>query len=236
MWSGAEFLGLQGRASLAAIALTTAAAMAAWLGLETPILRGIERVRSESKAGGGWPLAALAPRLDGPIAIAFGTAVIAAVVLAVADFPAHLASMVDRDNDVALAAAAQSEGLLLPGPGLDRIQLRTRRPVLLDPEALDMLPYAADGGFEIARILDEVYGIDFFHPPRSALHQAVVPDQPVRRTWQQRSEASWSAIRERFGVSHVLVKPEWRLRLPEVARSESYALYRIPESVVLPSP
>jgi hypothetical protein len=61
------------------------------------------------------------------------------------------------------------------------------------------------------------------------MHLAVVPSQPVRRTWQQRSAESWAEIGARFGASHVLVKPAWRLRLPEVARSEFYALYRIPD-------
>ncbi len=173
--------------------------------------------------------AAVYARVDLAIALAFGLAVLATIAPATANAPARFAQLHDRSNDAALDAASRSAGLLLVGSGLDRIQLRTRRPVLLDPEALDMLPYAADGGVEIARILADVYGINFFDPPRHALHGAVVPEQPVRRTWQQRSEASWSEIGARFDVSQVLVKPEWRLRLPEVARTKFYALYRIPD-------
>jgi len=172
---------------------------------------------------------ALDSRVDAVIAIAFGVAVLAAIAPSVASAPARLAALRDRGNDAALEAASRTERLLLLGPGLGRIQLRTRRPVLLDPEALDMLPYVADGGAEIARIVSEVYGIDFFDPPRHAMHLAVIPTQPVRRIWQQRSTESWAELGARFGASHVLVRSMWRLRLPEVARTEFYALYRIPD-------
>jgi hypothetical protein len=118
---------------------------------------------------------------------------------------------------------------LLVGPGLELVQLRTRRPLLLDPSALDMLPYALPAGPEMDAILREAYGIDFFHPPREALHQAVLPEEPVRTLWERRSSADWRAVRARFGVSQVLVQGPWTLRLPAVARGRGYALYALPE-------
>lgn len=182
-------------------------------------------------AQGRPPDGAALARIDAAIAIACGIVGLAVITPAVASAPARFAALRDRGNDAALAAASRTDGLLVLGPGLNRIQLRTRRPVLLDPEALDMLPYATDGGVEMGRILQEVYGVDLFDPPRHALHLAVVPTQPVRHDWQLRSIPSWTEVGARFGASHVLVKAKWTLELPEVARSDAYALYRIPERV-----
>jgi hypothetical protein len=222
-----------GQASLIAIAvLAVVAPLFPWLqGYAYGAFCVLPLVLAGQLARGRAPDGAAPARIGAALAVAFGMAGLAAILPAVASAPARFATLRDRSNDAALAAASRTEGLLVLGPGLNRIQLRTRRPVLLDPESLDMLPYAADGGVEMGRILSEVYGIDFFDPPGNALHLAVVPTQPVRHDWQLRSTASWTEIGARFGASHVLVKPKWVLQLPEVARSDLYALYRIPDRV-----
>ena len=90
-----------------------------------------------------------------------------------------------------------------------------------------MLPYAADGGPEFARILGEVYAIDFFDPPPDLQHSPMVPAEPVRSVWEGRSPQAWAEIGARFGVSQVIVAADWRLRLPELARSDRFALYSV---------
>jgi hypothetical protein len=164
MWSGTAFLGFAGTASLAAIVIVTAAAMLAWIGVEAHLELAFGRIRSvvatHIQRVPAARMAALHTRVDVAIALAFSVAVIAVIAPAVANAPARFALLHDRSNDAALAAASQTDGVLLIGPGLDRIQLRTRRPVLLDPEALDMLPYAADGG-----------GRDRAHPRRGVRHR-----------------------------------------------------------------
>ena len=226
-----------GQASLLAIALLAVVApLFPWQGFAYGSLCVLPLVLAGQLARGRAPDGAALARIDAAIAVAFGIVSLTVVTPAISSAPARFAALRDRGNDAALAAASRTDGLLVLGPGLNRIQLRTRRPVLLDPEALDMLPYAADGGVEMVRILSEVYGIDFFDPPGHALHLAVVPTQPVRHDWQLRSPASWTEIGARFGASHVLVKSKWVLELPEVARSDSYALYRIPDPVAPAAP
>jgi hypothetical protein len=97
-----------------------------------------------------------------------------------------------------------------------------------DPNALDMLPYAPEGGPALARILAGVYGIDFFAPAPQYRATAVVPVAPVRRTWQERSTAEWAAVAADFGVSHVLAPARWTLSLPVEEGGPALRLYRIP--------
>jgi hypothetical protein len=163
-----------------------------------------------------------------PMYLAFAALILLTADLAIGGFAGRWSRLRDRTNDRVLAAASRGQGLLIVAPGISTPQLITRRPVLLDPNALDILPYALAGGPEMEAVLLGVYGIDFFDPPREALHTATIPKEPVRALWQRRSNAEWMAISTRFGVGDVLAPATWKLGLPEEARDKRFALYRIP--------
>jgi hypothetical protein len=167
--------------------------------------------------------------LDGALTVSLAGIVLWMLAVSLAGAGTRARALGDRTNRHVLAAAAQDRGLLLLGPGLEWIQLRTRRPLLLDPSALDILPYALAAGPDMEAILREAYGVDFFQPPAGALHTARIPVEPVKTLWQGRSEEEWRAVRARFRASEVLVASDWRLRLPELARGAGFALYRLPE-------
>jgi hypothetical protein len=136
----------------------------------------------------------------------------------------------DRTNDPFFAAvAAEPDGLLATGGSFHLVQLYTRRPVLLDGGALDALPYASEASPEMARILGEVYGIDFFNPPREARGAGAIPPRINKPVWERYSREQWLQIRHTFNVTQVLTRGDWRLDLPVEAQNEWLRLYRIPE-------
>jgi hypothetical protein len=135
----------------------------------------------------------------------------------------------DRTNEGVLAAAARGRGLLLTGGDLHLVQLRTRRPVLLDGGGLDALPYALESGPAMARILKEVYGVDLFDPPPEAYRSGAVPPATNQRIWEAYAPARWREIRRTFQVTQVLTPGGWQLQLPVVAGNMSMLLYEIPE-------
>jgi hypothetical protein len=141
-------------------------------------------------------------------------------------YPQRAAKLRDPGNDAVLAAAAAGSGLLVVAPHLLWTQLATRRPLLLDPSAIDMLPYAPDGGPAVARITAEVYGVDFLDPPPPARHQGAIDPRFVQPVWEARSAHEWSRLGERFGFREVLAPADWRLALEPVAKSGELALYR----------
>ena len=81
----------------------------------------------------------------------------------------------DRTNDVFFADVASHPGVLLVAGDLHLIQLRTRRPVLLDTGALDTVMYSLETGGSMQRILREVYGLDLFNPPPGAVGAGRIP-------------------------------------------------------------
>ncbi len=124
----------------------------------------------------------------------------------------------DWSNDALYARASQGKGFLLAsGTVGGYLQRLTRRPMLLDTEQVDALPYVPETGPEIDRIVRRIYGASSFDLPLDE-----------RELWRARSVRDWSAIGAEFQVTNVITDSELRLQLPEVARNGSYILYALP--------
>ncbi|MBI4476596.1 MAG: hypothetical protein HY654_05450 [Acidobacteria bacterium] len=131
----------------------------------------------------------------------------------------------DRTNDIVYAAAAGGQGLLLTAGDLHLIQLRTRRPVLLDGGGLDGVAYAPEAASAMDRIMREVYGVDIFEPPAEAYGGGRVPLGANRAAWERFSDEKWRTIARTYGVTQVLAFPDWKLPLPPVAYNRRLTLY-----------
>lgn len=135
----------------------------------------------------------------------------------------------DRTNDPFFAAvAAEPQGVVLTGGSFHLVQLYTRRPVLLDGGALDTVSYAPEAGPATERILRDVYGIDYFNPPR-AVTGAFIPHSITKPVWEGTSREKWRAIGRTYGVRQVLTRAGWTLDLPMTAETGSLRLFRIPD-------
>jgi hypothetical protein len=136
--------------------------------------------------------------------------------------------MADRTSDVLFRMLSEGRGLLLTGGDLHLIQLRTRRPVLLDGGGLDALPYAIESAPEMERILREVYGVDLLNPPEEARYRGAVPPEFTKAVWQSYSRERWDEVANRFGVRQVLAPGDWDLKLPVAVRNPTLTVYDIP--------
>src|SRR5439155_6887737 len=134
----------------------------------------------------------------------------------------------DRTNDVFFGQVAAGSGMLVTAGDLHLIQLKTRRPVLLDGGGLDGVMYSLEAGPEMERILREVYGIDLLNPPEEARGAGRIPPRANRKVWEAYSTARWRDIGHDFHVTQVLTYPDWTLNLPIAAQSRRMLLYQIP--------
>ena len=138
----------------------------------------------------------------------------------------------DRTNDAFYrTVAADRRGLTLTAGSFQLVQLYTRRPVLIDSGALDTMVYAPEGGPATARIVSEVYGIDFFDPPREMRSSSLIPHDANRLTWSpSRFNAQrWREVRRTYNVSQIVTRSDYELDLPMVAEGDGLRLYRIPD-------
>jgi hypothetical protein len=139
-------------------------------------------------------------------------------------------AMFDRTNDVLFQVVSEGDGLLLTGGDLHLIQLRTRRPVLLDGGGLDALPYALEAAPEMERILRDVYSIELLDPPEEARYRGAVPHEFVKKAWESYTLDRWQRIANTYGTRHVLTAGHWELKLPVVVRNRTFTVYDIPHT------
>jgi hypothetical protein len=121
-----------------------------------------------------------------------------------------------------LEAAKGRPGLLLIAPELwepGRIQMRTRRPLLIDTTQLNMLTKVPASGPGMADILVRVYGIELVIEGKRFFRF---------RGWNNFELEDWRQIRREFGVTDVLVDSVDGLKLPVVFQGERLTLYAIP--------
>lgn len=137
----------------------------------------------------------------------------------------------DWRSDPVLAAVASggTAGLVATAGDLHLVQLRTRRPLLLDGSTLDVLPYSLEAAPTVARILRDVYGIDFFSPPPEARFGGRIPPAASRAAWEAHTAARWRELRHIYRITQVIAWSDWRIDLPLVAESRGLRLYRVPE-------
>jgi hypothetical protein len=138
----------------------------------------------------------------------------------------------DRTNDPFYqAVAADRRGLTVTAGSFQLVQLYTRRPVLIDSGALDTMVYAPEGGPATAQIVTDVYGIDFYDPPRELRSNSLIPHDATRFTWSRSrfSAQRWRELRRTYNVSQIVTRSDYELDLPMVAEGDGLRLYRIPD-------
>lgn len=136
---------------------------------------------------------------------------------------------IDRTNNSVLAAASKGPGLLLTVGDAHLMQLRTRRPMLIDTGALDTIPYTPGSGPVLDRILRDIYGIDLFNPPPELRGAGRLLENVHQQHWERYSTEDWRKIRDDYHVTQVLTPADWQLDLPIVAGDLRFLLHTIPE-------
>ena len=176
------------------------------------------------------------PRLD----IYITTCILVFVMFRVILFPADYRpesneyrkfNLADTVNDNLLLRASKTDGVLLTAADLHLIQLRTRRPVLIDGGQMDIVPYTLEAAPAITSILKEVYGIDYWNPPVESKRLATIQGNDTRAFWESRNTSQWITIHRQYGVTIVMTFSNWKLNLPVVERSKDFLLYQIPSTI-----
>ena len=135
----------------------------------------------------------------------------------------------DSTNDAFFQKVSQRKGMIIPGPKITWLMLKTRRPLLING-GMGIFNYAPEGSIKMEKILREVYGIDFFNPPKEILnHGRELPPEKVKPLWENRSLTQWRKIKKEFSVSDVVASADWKLQLPQITASNNLILYTIPD-------
>jgi hypothetical protein len=171
-----------------------------------------------------WPVP---PRLTGLLLTgAQGTvmALVTLTTLTTARQPEPMMSMLAPPAR-AIATLAEREGLLLTAGSMHLIQAQTRRPILLDGDALSGLTYAPEPAVTTERILNAIYGLSLRLPTTSATGE--MPADAARTLWESRSSAEWLTLAESFQFTDILTPSDWQLQVPLVVRDDAHAVWTV---------
>ncbi|HVC97587.1 MAG TPA: hypothetical protein VND64_28150 [Pirellulales bacterium] len=132
-------------------------------------------------------------------------------------------------DDPVFSAARRGEGLILTAPRMGIVQLRTRRGVVLNGEAMNQITYVPASGPSMNRVLTRIYGDDMLKPrPQGWIKLGGLLDESGREIWERRGPEEWRQLGREFGFTNVLTYGQWRLELPVVARDKNLILYGVP--------
>ncbi len=183
-----------------------------------------------------WSLAHIAPlKIDQPILINYSLSLLLLLIGCnwlwmglTFDFGVE-ESREAQDNPVYIAMRAGEGQILMSSHEFWRTQMFTRRPVVLDVHALNAYPYAEEGMPQVIDILDTLYGVDYFNPPKETWLQGALDElDSVKALWEGRTTEEWRSLAARYDFTQILTQEDWLLDLPLVVRTEDEALYEVP--------
>jgi hypothetical protein len=133
-----------------------------------------------------------------------------------------------RDDPV-FSAARRSQGLILTCPRMGIVQLRARRGVVLNGEAMNQITYVPASGPGMNRVLQRIFGDDLLRPrPAGWEKLGGLMYDSGQELWERRESGEWRRLAAEFAFTNVLTYGDWTLKLPVVARDENLILYNIP--------
>ncbi|MEO5374272.1 MAG: hypothetical protein H7840_08325 [Alphaproteobacteria bacterium] len=109
-----------------------------------------------------------------------------------------------------------ADGAILLADTVDFSGIPVRNVVLIEPTILDYLPYVPEAGPIVEKILDEIYGIDYFAPPQEYYFLGGLNTGGSRSVWEARTEEEWRVIAKNYQLGIMVAPAQWRIRLPRV--------------------
>ena len=99
------------------------------------------------------------------------------------------------------------------------------KPILLDTQSLDFIPYhpyLVDSVFEI---LKDVYGVDLSNPP--IRNNPYIPDNFTKDIFEKREKSKWLSLSKKYNAYHVVVPSRWELKLEKISNNEFFSIFKI---------
>ena len=101
----------------------------------------------------------------------------------------------------------------------------TLKPILLDTQSFDFIPYHPYLVQRTFEILKDVYDIDIKNPPTR--YNPHVPDIFIRKAFEGKGKSDWKLLGEKYNANYLVVPTEWKIKLDLFKNNKSFAIYKI---------
>tara|TARA_A100001011_G_C14191335_1_gene791463 strand:+ start:91 stop:573 length:483 start_codon:yes stop_codon:yes gene_type:complete len=99
------------------------------------------------------------------------------------------------------------------------------KPILLDTQSFDFIPYhpyLVDNVFEV---LKDVYGVDLNNPP--IRNNPYIPDSFMKNIFEKREKSEWILLSKKYNAYYVVVPSRWDLKLKKIKVNQFYSIFKI---------
>ena len=100
----------------------------------------------------------------------------------------------------------------------------SNKPLLLT-DTIDFLPYHPYLVNSVKDIMTDVYGYDFFNPPK--LNYPYLDDEFIKKVFEKRTIDEWKDVAKKFNSNVVIAPKNWNLNIKSYFKGKKYNLYRI---------
>ena len=120
------------------------------------------------------------------------------------------------------------DGYIITSYSSSSISMRkSLKPVMLDVSSFDFVPYFPNTAKSLAKIIEEIYGIDFTNPPLESKNRGSLSDKIIKINFEKHSKKKWQQLFKDFNLIGVIVPINWKMKLTPYAKGSRFIFYVI---------
>jgi len=101
----------------------------------------------------------------------------------------------------------------------------SKKPILLDLEIINVIPYIPYIADEIKNIIEKVYGVPFNNPPVKFV--PCIPERIIKRNFEKKNYDEWIKLSKEFNFNWIVIPSSWNINLDAEFKNSNYAFYDI---------
>jgi hypothetical protein len=139
----------------------------------------------------------------------------------------QIASLEDKNfwNEI---KNVQLDGYIITSFSSSTISMRkSLKPIMLDVTSFDYVPYFPNTAKSLAKIIEEIYGIEFTNPPLEFKNSGSLSDKIIKINFEKYSKKKWQQLFKDFNLIGVIVPIDWKMKLTPYARGSRFIFYVI---------
>ena len=105
------------------------------------------------------------------------------------------------------------------------ISRHSLKPILLNLEIINTIPYLPILAGETKRIIEDVYGFSFDQPPIK--YVPCIPEYLIKENFEKRTANQWKILSNKFNFNWVIVPTSWNIDLNVKLKNKNYSFYDI---------
>lgn len=101
-----------------------------------------------------------------------------------------------------------------------------RKATLIDASGIDIMPYAPITATQTSKIIERIYGINFYNPQQNFLFSSALrsKDNSIKNNFESYDINKWRFLSEEFKFDIIIVPVDWKLKIRPIIKGNKYSL------------